>query len=199
MADLLFLKLIESSPEIEIDGETIIDLTVPILNRNQVISFKDNDRIYEIGSELLAKPTILSKFVYGDAGKIDLLAYYNGYSNPFAMLPGQLLKVPTVDKIDSIINNGQDKNVNLAKVELNKKASVVDAKRKGILAGDVERPNMSKSSAQNKKEGDLIILGNYSQAAIRIKFDEITARNKVEKNFLEDVLVDHFEERLKGN
>ena len=191
MNNLLFLELIEKSNEININGEEIIDLTEPILNRNQKINFNDNEREFVVGSDLLCKPTSMAKFIYGDAGKVDLLAYYNGYSNPFAMTPGRKLKIPKINELENIITATKEADKNIAKIALNKKSSIVDEKRKQKIKGDIERVNMSSTLKSTHEMGDRIILDNYNRVSNSKNIE--TIREEI------DYFMDHFERVLKNN
>jgi hypothetical protein len=193
---LLNLEIIEKSPTIEIDGETIVDLTSQILNDNIKLSFDENDKQYQIGSEMLVKPSLLAKFVFGSTSKLDYLAYYNGFSNPFAIPVGYILRIPELVKINSSLSsNGSSNNNNISRDLFNKKKSVVDEKRKRMISNDLERPNMNTSLVQNTVLSDRIILGTNS-----VNQNTSNSLSFIKEEGEDQIigLVDHFEEFLKN-
>lgn len=193
---LLNLEIIEKSPTIEIDGETIVDLTSQILNDNIKLSFDENDKQYQIGSEMLVKPSLLAKFVFGSTSKLDYLSYYNGFSNPFAIPVGYILRIPELVKINSSLSsNGSSNNNNISRDLFNKKKNVVDEKRKRMISNDLERPNMNTSLVQNTVLSDRIILGTNSvnqNSSNNLSFIKEEGEDQIIG------LVDHFEEFLKN-
>lgn len=189
---LLNLELLEKSP---IKGD-IVDLTTPIMDGNSIYRVYDGNKKYAIGSEMLAKPSAIAQYVYGDSNKLDYVAYHNGFSNPFAIPPNYVIEVPELAVIKSVIaSGGQNSEGNIARDFFNKKESVVDQKRKMMLTGDAERPNMSKIQDRNTIVGDRIILGTNSvefEKSIGIGFMD---KGKTDKDT--DGFIDYFEEYLE--
>ena len=184
--DLLFLKLLEDSPIILENGEEIVDLTSPILNERDKFNKNYSFRSYIVGDDFTAKPTLISSFIYGDEGKIDLLCYYNGYSNPFAIAKGDTILVPSIDESVAIMNSSTKNNINLAKEALNKKIAKLDTR--GF--GSIETPNMA-NGEQITQNGNTVILSNKSSnnPILKTIFKNLDQSNDSER--FEDALVDY--------
>ena len=143
----------------------------------------------------MAKPSVLAQFIYGSASKLDYLAYYNGFSNPFAIPVGFILRVPLLTKLQtSIGRNVNSNNSNIARDLLNKKKNVVDEKRKRAIITDVERPNMNTSLRQNIVLQDRIVLGTNSIGTSNM--DSITGKLIEEPDDQIYGLTDYYEEKL---
>lgn len=195
---LLNLEIIEKSPMIEIEGEMIVDLTAQILNDNIKLVFDENDKMYQVGSDLLVKPSVLAQFVFGSASKLDYLAYYNGFSNPFAIPVGYVLRIPELVKIDPAVSNGgASSNTNLARDLFNKKISVVDEKRKRMVTSDLETPNMNPLLKQNIVLSDRMVLGTNSvNNSVNNSTNKISSFIKEKADVEVMGLTDYFEEML---
>lgn len=194
---LINLETIEKSPMIEIDGEMIVDLTSQILNDNVKLQFDENDKQYQVGSEMLVKPSLLAQYIFGSASKLDLLAYYNGFSNPFAIPVGYVLRIPELTKINPSVGfDGSSNDNNLARDLFNKKKNVVDEKRKRMLSGDLERPNMNETVRQNTTLSDRLILGTNSIDQIKNSTKSFIKEDPDQNIF---GLTDYYEEYLSGN
>lgn len=191
---LLNLEIVEKSPMIEIDGEQMVDLTAQILNDNIRLTFNDDDKKYQVGSDLLVKPSVLAQFVFGSSSKLDYLAYYNGFSNPFAIPVGYVLRIPELTKINPAVgSNGSALDNNVARDLFNKKKSVVDEKRKRMVTEDLEKPNMNPSLKQNVVLSDRIVLGTNSvnnSSSSRSSFIKEEPETEIYG------LIDYFEEAL---
>lgn len=194
---LINLETIEKSPMIEIDGEMIVDLTSQILNDNVRLQFDDNDKQYQVGSEMLVKPSLLAQYIFGSASKLDLLAYYNGFSNPFAIPVGYVLRIPELTKINPSVGfDGSSNDNNLARDLFNKKKNIVDEKRKRMLSDDLERPNMNETVRQNTTLSDRLILGTNSINQIKNSTKSFIKEDPDQNIF---GLIDYYEEYLSGN
>ena len=168
--ELLYLNLIENSPMINIDGEEIVDLTTNMSNTN--LREFTNNKVFIVGDNLTAKPSAIAKFLYGDENKIDLVSYYNGYSNPFAINKGDKLFAPTSDNLNRISSDSKESVVNVAKEAINKKSFSIDPRRNRTIS----TPNMNDGLRGNIKKEDEIILGG--------KVDGNTANSStLNKNF----------------
>lgn len=193
---LLNLETIEKSPYITIDGEEIVDLTSPILNDGMALVFNESDKKYQVGSDMLAKPSVLAQFIFGDSSKLDYIAYYNGFSNVFAIPAGFVLQIPEITRLTPMVgSNGEFSEINLSRDLFNKKASVVDEKRRRMITTDIERPNMNETLQQNVKLSDRIILGNNSS-----KDDSNKNFSFIHEEPLDELLglTDYYEELLAG-
>lgn len=193
---LLNLETIEKSPYITIDGEEIVDITSQIINDGYKMVFSEDDKRYKVGTDMTAKPSVMSQYIFGDSSKLDYLAYYNGFSNPFAIPAGYILRIPVIAKMDSIVgSNGDGSTENISRKLLNSKKSVVDEKRSRMIKSDVERTNMSETLSQNVVLSDRIILGNNSSY-------EVTAKKSIPfiENGIDELsgLIDYYDEFL-GN
>lgn len=156
---LLNLELVEKSPKLE----EYVDILSPITSVGVKYRLSKDNKKYIVSHEMMAKPSVMAMFVYKDSNKLDVLAYHNGFSNPFAIPAGYVLDVPDMNEIKSIIDSkGQSDSTNIARDLLNKKKSVVDIRRKQMIEGSVSKPNMSDTQNRNVVLEDRIILGTNS-------------------------------------
>lgn len=153
--DLIKLKSLEDCPQINLYGEEMVDLLLPVLTDGTSIGKDNTDLVYVIGENLVARPTQLANFAYEDEGMIDFIAHYNGYSNPFAMSSGDVIIIPVQDKMIRIATKTNVTNkTNIAKDLINRKASKTDPNRLSI-----ETPNMNSEMKQTFEMGKTVRLG----------------------------------------
>jgi hypothetical protein len=164
--DLLFLSSIEDSPEIEMYGETIVDLTLKLSNDRTKITAKDIRKTYIISGDMVAKPTILSKFIYGREDSVDLMCHINGYSNPFSINAGDKLIVPDEESAIKMFMITDNESKNKAIEAINKKTFAVDPTRKLINVG--LPTNINESGKRHAENGNMLILGGASDTKVDI-------------------------------
>lgn len=156
---LLNLELVEKSPK----EEATVDILSPITSVGVKYPTIREGKKYTVGHDMMAKPSVLAMYAYGDSNKLDLLAYHNGFSNPFAIPSGYVLDISPLAEIKSIVDSkGLTDNKNIARELLNKKKSVMDVRRKRLLEEDMSKPNMSDTQNRNTVTGDKMILGTNS-------------------------------------
>jgi len=149
---LIFLKTLEDSTSIVIDGEKSLDL----VEYEKPNSYdRSGDTRYIIENDLASKPASIAQFVYQDEGKLDILCRYNGYDNPFNIHPEDSFFVPDVQNAERVFRK-KIKDVNLAQQILNTKNSVIDPRRKMVPT------NINESNKQISREGNFVVLGSFS-------------------------------------
>ncbi len=164
--ELLFLNSIESAPEIERYGETIIDLTQKMSNDRAKITTKDIRKTYIISGDMVAKPTILAKFIYGREDSVDLMCHINGYSNPFSINAGDKIIVPEEEAVYRMFNMTDSEFQNKAINAINKKTFSVDPNRNLLGAG--LPTNINESGQRHSENGSMLVLGGGGDTIVDI-------------------------------
>ena len=88
---MLDIETLRRKREIIVRGEKIVDLTPA------VIEYKDTpviDRSVIVESDVVMRPDIIARIVYGNANRLDYLMKFNDFSNPFAIDEGDIFLVP---------------------------------------------------------------------------------------------------------
>jgi len=84
---MIKLDSLIKKPEFEKDGEKIMDLTVTTVKFKTI----EVDGTVIISEDLQMRPDLMSRIVYGNTNKFDLILKFNGVSNPFSLSEGQIL------------------------------------------------------------------------------------------------------------
>jgi hypothetical protein len=142
------------------DGELITDFTSPVIQRKYNLKLSRNP-IY-VTKHLEGKLHLVSRIAYGSEDHTDLLAFFNGISNPFMISEGMVIFPYDLDSMRKNARMIDKREENLSKKELNKKLTKIDKDRVKALmnnkAADVETPNMTTKPPVTPVDG-LIVLG----------------------------------------
>jgi hypothetical protein len=122
------------------------------------------------------RPDKLANRLYSDGSYWDMILKFNGISNPFSLVEGEILFVPALDTLRKAIKepslvpekgmNG-DLNTNEKKLvnpKTNKDKKMLEALRKKV--GEVVPPNVNKTGVKNitTRDGLVILGGSMTQA-----------------------------------
>lgn len=157
------------------NGETVVDLI------SSTFSFKAAGKsaggFTRVGEDEAMRPDLTSNRIYADHKYWDILLKYNGISNPFSMLPGELLISPMLNKLDRLLkpptkvvekgraisNNNGDKLMKPKNIKDKKRLDAIKAKVREVVP-----PNVNTSGNKNVKvKGGKVIFG-----------DDVTTINK---------------------
>lgn len=147
------------------NGETIVDLISSTFNFNA--GGKTVGGFTRVGENEAMRPDLVSNRIYADQKYWDVLLKYNGISNPFSIIPGELLLSPALSKIDKLVsppttiaekgrastqNNG-DKLLQPKNVKDKKRLDAIKAKVREVVP-----PNVNTSGNKNVKvkEGKVV-------------------------------------------
>lgn len=97
---MLDYNILSQKPKININGETTIDLLHKTIDLNKEL----NGQFIEVNEYYVARPDLISLAIYGDDKYADVICKVNGISNPFEMNEGQIIFLPTLDSINTIID-----------------------------------------------------------------------------------------------
>jgi len=93
------------------NGDVVLDLI------RRAVSFLGvrvkSGRIYVVTDETAMRPDLISNYFYQDSGYLDLLLKYNGYSNPFALNIGDVLRIPNSEVLAKFGTVGNQQALNL--------------------------------------------------------------------------------------
>lgn len=142
-------------------GDSIVDIISSTFNfakgGNSIGGFT---RVQE---EEKMRPDLVSDRIYSDQKYWDIILKYNGISNPFSILPGELLLTPILSKLDSLIvppkkvvEKGVSSNQS-NEAKLMKPKNVKDKKRLAAIkekTKEVVPPNINTSGNKNVKVRD---------------------------------------------
>jgi len=82
--------------------ENIVDLTRTSINAT-VLANTAAINTYMVKQEHQMRADLVAKTIYGDQNKADLLMKYNAISNPFSIAEGDILFIPTMENLDSLV------------------------------------------------------------------------------------------------
>ena len=83
------------------DGFQIKDLTASMFNMNVKNYIKYS--IYKVPKEFEMRPDLISGAVYNDSLYAELILKYNGISNPFTIQEGDMILIPSLDSMRTIM------------------------------------------------------------------------------------------------
>jgi hypothetical protein len=93
---MLQLKTLANKREFtKTNGDKVIDLI------GRAVSFLgvrvNSGKIYVVSEETAMRADLISNYFYQDSSYLDLLLKYNGYSNPFSLNVGDIIRVPSAE------------------------------------------------------------------------------------------------------
>lgn len=92
----MFSKTVDTKPLIKLDnGVTIRDLTVSVFSRKDRNSISDYD-VFKTPASAACRPDIVAMLYYRDEEHTETVLKFNGISNPFRMMPGDIIKLPSI-------------------------------------------------------------------------------------------------------
>lgn len=120
------LTIFDNKPLVQINGETISDLTYPSVRYN-----------YEpviigaivVNEYLAIRPDLISRSAYGTTEYWDFILKYNGISNPYSIGPNDKLLIPSLESMSEQITPSGTRNavadaVRKQYIDVSKKAKV---------------------------------------------------------------------------
>jgi len=99
------------------DGIEIKDLTSSMFNlqSGNYISYN----VYRVPKEFEMRPDLISGAVYNNSVYAELILKYNGISNPFSIKEGDIILIPNLDSMQSIVSKPTGKDVDGGKAVRN--------------------------------------------------------------------------------
>jgi hypothetical protein len=96
--NMLSLKILENkNPFTKSNGDVVVDL---IRRAVSFINIRSNSgKRYVVDDETVMRPDLIANYFYQDSSLVDLLLKYNGYSNPFALDIGDIIRIPDPDTL----------------------------------------------------------------------------------------------------
>lgn len=96
---MLFLKTLTNKKTFtKANGDVLVDL---IRRSVSFLGIRTNSgKTYIVTEETAMRPDLISQYFYQDQNYLDVLLKYNGYSNPFALDVGDILKIPNVKTLE---------------------------------------------------------------------------------------------------
>lgn len=96
------------------NGDTVLDLIT------RAVSFMgirlNSGKTFIVDEETAMRPDLIANYFYQDSGYLDLLLKYNGYSNPFALNVGDVIRIPSSEVLTKFASNGKAKDLKLTAV-----------------------------------------------------------------------------------
>lgn len=142
MDELLHIPILDSKSEIEINGETIIDLCQKTVN----FSIKNTPviKIIIVNEKLAGKPHLISKLAYQSENYCGIVENFNGISNPLSTDKGNILYVPNLQVALGNIQAKQTQRTNDSKRLFQKKLKPEQLKAIQAISEieDPRKPNM---------------------------------------------------------
>lgn len=83
------------------DGHKIKDLTASMFNMNIKNYIKYS--VYKVPKEFEMRPDLISGAVYNDLMYAELILKYNGISNPFTIKEGDIILIPSLDSMKTVL------------------------------------------------------------------------------------------------
>jgi hypothetical protein len=99
----MFLNSIDKKPLFsKSDGTDIKDLTASMFNLNVPNYTKYN--VYRVPRDFAMRPDLIAAAVYNNSIYAEIILKYNGISNPFSIKEGDLILIPNLDAVQTIIS-----------------------------------------------------------------------------------------------
>jgi len=95
------------------DGIEIKDLTSTMFDLKTANYVKYN--IYKVPKEYEMRPDLISGAVYNNSLYAELILKYNGISNPFTIMEGDMILIPSLDSMEAIMAKPSGTDVDGAK------------------------------------------------------------------------------------
>lgn len=99
----MFKNSIDNKPTFKRpDGIDVKDLTASMFNQqhNSYVSYN----IYKVPREFAMRPDLISAAAYNNTMYAEIILKYNGISNPFSIQEGDIILIPNLDSVQSIIS-----------------------------------------------------------------------------------------------
>lgn len=142
---------------VEFDNEKIVELTESSIEYNDYVFIED---LIVVTDEWEGRPWLISQFYYGSQDYTDLLCFFNGVPNMFALEKGTVLFIPELTSMVKALrdNNKVDESSDL-RLKYSDKLSKKDQRRIELLKDKVkDRANATESP----KPPNLADLGSES-------------------------------------
>lgn len=110
----MFTNSLDKKPTFTLpDGTELKDLTQSMFDMGvpNYISYN----VYKIPRQYEMRPDLISAAVYKDSAYAELILKFNGISNPFTLLEGDYILIPSLDSIRPIIATNSGSGVDAAK------------------------------------------------------------------------------------
>jgi len=99
----MFLNSIDNKPTFtRPDNVSLKDLTLSMFNLKKLGTTKFN--VYRVPKDFEMRPDLIAAAVYNDTTYTEIILKYNGISNPFSIKEGDIILVPNLDSVTSVIN-----------------------------------------------------------------------------------------------
>lgn len=132
------LTVFSIKPTVDVNGETIVDLTYPSIRYNYdpyIIG------VVNVTEQTSMRPDLVSKSAYGTTDYWDLILKYNNISNPFSLGPDDQLLIPSLDdmrdqvapsgRVDNLANSVRKQYIDVSKkAQIDPKLEEMEKKRK---------------------------------------------------------------------
>ena len=83
------------------DGFQIRDLTSSMFDLTTKLFTKYN--VYKVPKEFEMRPDLIAGAVYNDSAQAEIILKYNGISNPFSIMEGDIILIPSLDSMKPMI------------------------------------------------------------------------------------------------
>lgn len=109
---MLDYKILNTKGTLYYKENNIEEKFIDLLTKNVdfVDNESDNDDIIIVNEYYVARPDLISLAIYGDDSYADFICKYNGISNPFELNENDVLKIPSLDKINMMIKQTESKS-----------------------------------------------------------------------------------------
>ena len=110
----MFANSLDNKPVFTLpDGTEIKDLTQSMFDMGAPNYISYN--VYKIPRQYEMRPDLISTAVYKDSKYAELILKFNGISNPFTLLEGDYILIPSLDSIRPIVSTKSGSGVDAAK------------------------------------------------------------------------------------
>ena len=93
------------------NGDVVVDL---IRRAVSFIGIRANSgKAYIVSEETAMRADLISNYFYQNSSYADLLLKYNGYSNPFSLDVGDVIRIPSAENLLKYGGNGKPKEIEL--------------------------------------------------------------------------------------
>ena len=103
--------LLSKTDFVKLNGDKVVNL---IMSTVSFLGIRANSgKAYLVTEETAMRPDLIANYFYRDAGYLDLLLKYNGYSNPFSINVGDVIRIPSIETLAKFGSVGKTRDQKL--------------------------------------------------------------------------------------
>lgn len=108
----MFVNSIDKKPVFKReDNIEVRDLTASMFNLNSMSTYPKYN-VYKVPKDFEMRPDLIAAAVYNNSAYAEIILKFNGISNPFSIMEGDLILVPSLDSVQTVITTSSTTTLN---------------------------------------------------------------------------------------